>query len=535
MSENQKSTITSKFTSQLEDFGITPSVIHRNLPVAKLVDLAVQKNEGIVTSTGSLSVKTGKYTGRSPDDRYIVFDDETHENVDWGKVNHQFPPGKFEKLFEKMKNFVDGKELYVFDGFIGADPENRLPIRVINDHAWQNLFARQLFVRPSAAELESHQPEFTLMCINDFEAIPEVDGTNSNVFIIIDFTKKIVIIGGTRYAGEMKKSMFSVMNYILPSRGVFPMHCSANIGKNGDTALFFGLSGTGKTSLSADPDRMLIGDDEHGWSEKGSFNFEGGCYAKCINLKQEAEPQIWDAIKSGSVLENVVIDKQTLKPYFDDNSLTENTRVAYPLDYIPGAVIPSLGGHPKVIIFLTADALGVLPPMSRLTKEGAMYHFMSGYTSKLAGTERGIKEPKAVFSECFAAPFMPRPASVYAKMLGEKINSHNAIVYLINTGWSGGPYGVGSRIKIKYSRAMITAALTGALDVVKYRHDDLFNLDIPTECLNVPPEILNPKNIWIDKDSYNLSAKKLAQMFIENFTKFKEAPEEIRNAGPKFS
>ncbi len=275
MSENQKSTITSKFTSQLEDFGITPSVVHRNLPVAKLVDLAVQKNEGIVTSTGSLSVKTGKYTGRSPDDRYIVFDDETHENVDWGKVNHQFPPGKFEKLFEKMKNFVDGKELYVFDGFIGADPENRLPIRVINDHAWQNLFARQLFVRPSTAELESHQPEFTLMCINDFEAIPEADGTNSNVFIIIDLTKKLVLIGGTRYAGEMKKSMFSVMNYILPSRGVFPMHCSANIGKNGDTALFFGLSGTGKTSLSADPERMLIGDDEHGWSEKGSFNFEG--------------------------------------------------------------------------------------------------------------------------------------------------------------------------------------------------------------------------------------------------------------------
>lgn len=535
MSENQKSNITSKFTSQLEDFGITPSIVHRNLPVEKLVDLAVQKNEGIVTSTGSLSVKTGKYTGRSPDDRYIVFDDETHENVDWGKVNHQFPPEKFEKLFEKMKNFVNEKELYVFDGFVGADPENRLAIRVINDHAWQNLFARQLFVRPSAAELESHQSEFTLICINDFEAIPEVDGTNSNVFILIDLTKKIVLVGGTRYAGEMKKSMFSVMNYILPSREVFPMHCSANIGKNGDTALFFGLSGTGKTSLSADPDRMLIGDDEHGWSEKGIFNFEGGCYAKCINLKQEAEPQIWDAIKSGSVLENVVIDKQTLKPYFDDNSLTENTRVAYPLDYIPGAVIPSVGGHPKVIIFLTADALGVLPPVSRLTKEGAMYHFMSGYTSKLAGTERGIKEPKAVFSECFAAPFMPRPASVYAKMLGEKIKSHKALVYLINTGWSGGPYGVGSRIKIKYSRAMITAALTGELDIVKYRHDDFFNLDIPTKCLNVPPEILDPKNTWIDKDFYDLSAKKLAQMFIQNFTKFKEVPKEIRNAGPKFS
>ena len=408
MSENTKSSITSKFTSQLESFGITPSIVHRNLPVTKLVDIASQKNEGIITSTGSLSVKTGKYTGRSPDDRYIVFDDETHENVDWGKVNHQFPPGKFEKLLEKMKNFVDGKELFVFDGFVGADVENRLSIRVINDHAWQNVFARQLFVRPSASELESHEPEFTLMCINDFEAIPEVDGTNSNVFIIIDLTKKLVLIGGTSYAGEMKKSMFSVMNYILPSRGVFPMHCSANIGKDGDTALFFGLSGTGKTTLSADPDRLLIGDDEHGWSDKGSFNFEGGCYAKCINLKEEAEPQIWNAIKSGAVLENVVIDKQTLKPDFDDNSLTENTRAAYPIDYIPGAVIPSVGGHPKVIIFLTADALGVLPPVSRLTKEGAMYHFMSGYTSKLAGTERGIKEPKGGIFRMFCS-------TIYAK------------------------------------------------------------------------------------------------------------------------
>lgn len=533
MTENPKSTITSKFTTQLEDFGITPSTVHRNLPVAKLVEIAVQKNEGILTATGSLSVKTGKYTGRSPDDRYIVFDDETHENVDWGKVNHQFPPGKFDKIFEKMKNFVDGKDLFIFDGFVGADPENRLSIRVINDHAWQNLFARQLFVRPSAIELESHEPEFTLMCINGFETTPEVDGTSSNVFILINLSKKLVLIGGTSYAGEMKKSMFSVMNYILPSRGVFPMHCSANIGKDGDTALFFGLSGTGKTSLSADSNRMLIGDDEHGWSDKGAFNFEGGCYAKCINLNQETEPQIWNAIKSGAVLENVVIDKQTLKPDFNDSSLTENTRAAYPLDYIPGSIIPSIGGHPKVVIFLTADALGVLPPVSKLTKEGAMFHFMSGYTSKLAGTERGIKEPKAIFSECFAAPFMPRPASVYAKMLGEKIKKHNTIVYLINTGWSGGAYGSGNRIKIQYSRAMVTAALTGALDIVKYRHDDLFNLDIPTECPNVPSEILDPKNTWIDKDSYDLSAKKLAQMFVENFNKFKNVPQEIRNAGPK--
>ena len=528
-----KSAITTKFVSQIDAFGIRPSKIYRNSSPEKLVEMAVQKNEGMLTTTGSLAVKTGKYTGRSPDDRYIVDDDETHDTVDWGKVNHPLPLDRFDKIFNKMKKFVEGKELFVFDGFVGADTENRLAIRVINDHSWQSLFARQLFVRPSAAELENHEPEFTVMCINDFEAIPEVDGTGSNVFILINLTKKLVLIGATSYAGEMKKSMFSVMNYLLPKRGVFPMHCSANIGKGGDTALFFGLSGTGKTTLSADPNRLLIGDDEHGWSDKGVFNFEGGCYAKCINLNQEAEPQIWNAIRSGAVLENVVIDKQTLKPNFDDGSLTENTRAAYPLEYIPTAVFPSVGGNPKVIVFLTADALGVLPPLSRLTKEGAMYHFMSGYTSKLAGTERGIKEPKATFSECFGAPFMPRPAEVYAKLLGEKIRSHNTVVYLINTGWSGGPYGVGKRISIKYSRAMVTAALTGALDIVKYRHDPLFNVDIPTECPGVPPEILDPKTTWQDKDAYELSAKKLAQMFADNFNKFKNVAPEIINAGTK--
>lgn len=528
-----RSTLTPRFISQIEQFGIHPSKIHRNLAVEKLVEAAVQRNEGILTSTGSLAVKTGKYTGRSPDDRFIVDDDETHDNVYWGKINHPFPIDRFDKILGKMKKFVEGKELFVFDGFVGANRDHRIAIRVINDHAWQSLFARQLFVRPSAAELGSHEPQFTMMCINDFEAIPEVDGTSSNIFILINLTKKIILIGGTSYAGEMKKAMFSVMNYILPKKGVFPMHCSANIGKNGDTALFFGLSGTGKTTLSADTDRMLIGDDEHGWSDDGVFNFEGGCYAKCINLNQESEPQIWNAIKSGAVLENVVIDKQTLKPNFDDGSLTENTRAAYPLEYIPNAVIPSVGGHPKVIIFLTADALGVLPPVSKLTLHGAMYHFMSGYTSKLAGTERGIKEPKATFSECFGAPFMPRPASVYAKMLGDKIRKHNTIVYLINTGWSGGPYGVGKRISIKHSRAMVTAAISGALDIVKYRHDDLFNLDVPTECPQVPPEVLDPKSTWQDKDAYELSAKKLAQMFVDNFKKFRDVSSEVVMAGPQ--
>jgi phosphoenolpyruvate carboxykinase (ATP) len=432
-----------------------------------------------------------------------------------------------------MKNFVDNKELFVFDGFVGADPETRLPIRVINDHVWQNMFSSNLFIRPTNDELKDHDPEFTILCINDFTAVPEIDGTRTDVFILIDLTRKIVLIGGTEYAGEMKKSMFGVMNFLLPDRNIFPMHCSANIGEKGDTALFFGLSGTGKTTLSADPNRKLIGDDEHGWSDNGTFNFEGGCYAKCINLSQEAEPEIWNAIKPGALLENVVLNDNV--PDYDDNTLTENTRVGYPLDFIPGAVIPSVGGNPRVIVFLTADAMGVLPPVSRLTKEAAMYHFMSGYTSKLAGTERGIKEPKSVFSQCFGAPFMPRPASVYAKLLGEKINQHNTVVYLVNTGWSGGPYGVGTRIKIKYSRAMVTAAISGALDIVKYRHDDLFNLDIPTEVDGVPSEILDPKNTWNDKDSYDISAKKLAQMFVENFKKFENVSPEIIDAGPKIS
>jgi len=523
--------ITDKFSNQLRDFGINPSKVHRNLGTKELVDLAVGRKEGIVNSTGSLSVNTGKYTGRSPDDRFIVRDEATHDTVDWGKINHPFQSDKFERLLEKMKGFVENKELFVYDGFVGADPKSRLHIRVINDRAWQNMFSSNMFIRPTSKELEDHEPEFTILCINDFKADPKTDGTRTDVFILIDLTRKIVLIGGTEYAGEMKKSMFGVMNFLLPDKGIFPMHCSANLGKNGDTVLFFGLSGTGKTTLSADPNRRLIGDDEHGWSDNGVFNFEGGCYAKCINLSQEAEPEIWNAIKPGALLENVVLKDNV--PDYDDNSLTENTRVGYPLNFIPGAVIPSVGGNPKVIIFLTADALGVLPPVSKLTKEAAMYHFMSGYTSKLAGTERGIKEPKSVFSQCFGAPFMPRPASVYAKLLGEKINEHNTVVYLINTGWSGGPYGVGKRVRIKYSRAMVTAALSGSLDAVKYNHDHLFNLDVPAQVEGVPSEILDPRNTWVDKDEYDLSAKKLAQMFVENFEKFEGVSQEIIDAGPK--
>ena len=527
----EETSISGSYLEQIRKLGINPGKLYKNLTVEDLVSHSVSNSEGKLVSTGSLAVKTGKYTGRSPDDRFIVKDELTKDTVDWGKINHPIAPDKFDGIFERLKQHLEGKDLYVFDGFVGADPETRLPIRVINDRAWQNLFARQLFIRPTDAEAASHVPKFNLVCINDFEAVPEEDGTNSNVFIMIDLSRKLVLIGGTKYAGEMKKSMFSVMNFILPQRGILPMHCSANVGENGHTALFYGLSGTGKTTLSADPERKLVGDDEHGWSDSGIFNFEGGCYAKCINLSQDAEPQIWSAIKKGTVLENVVIDTDG-KPDYGDNSLTENTRAAYPLDYIPGAVIPSTGGHPETIVFLTADAMGVLPPLARLSNDGAMYHFMSGYTSKLAGTERGIKEPKAVFSECFGAPFMPRSASVYAKMLGEKIRKHGTSVYLINTGWSGGSYGVGKRVSIKYSRAMVTAAISGTLENVRYRHDEIFNLDVPIECPGVPFEILDASSTWPDLDSYQSSARKLAGMFVQNFEKFSDASPETRAAGP---
>ena len=522
------------FEAQIRSFGLDPVRVRRNLHPDELARMAVARGEGTIASTGSLSVQTGRYTGRSPDDRFIVDDGTTHGTVDWGKINRPFAPDRFARILEKMKAAARAAtELFAFDGFVGADPSSRLPIRVIGDRAWQSLFARQMFIRPTAGELASHDPEFTVLCLNDFDADPASDGTRSNVLIAIDLTRKTVLIGGTHYAGEIKKSMFTVMNYVLPARGIFPMHCSANTGDGGDTALFFGLSGTGKTSLSADPGRRLVGDDEHGWSDDGVFNFEGGCYAKCINLSRDAEPQIWDAIRPGAVLENVVLAGPSRAPDYGDGSLTENTRAAYPLDYIPGAVTPSVGGHPRVIVFLTADALGVLPPLSRLTRSGAMYHFMSGYTSKLAGTERGIKEPRAAFSECFGAPFMPRPADEYARMLGERIDRHGTRVYLVNTGWSGGPYGVGRRMRIGHSRAMVSAAIGGGLDGAACRRDELFNLDVPVSCPGVPTEILDPRNTWGDKAAYDESARRLARMFADNFAKFRDAPADIREAGPR--
>lgn len=531
--ENNPKIITTKSMVQLAEMDIKLGRVHHNLSVPSLVELIINRKEGALSSTGALSVKTGKFTGRSPDDKFIVDDEVTHGAVDWGKVNHSISEENFDKIFRRMKSHVEEKEFFIFDGFVGADPDNRLPIRVINNRAWHNLFARQLFMRPDQKELENFKPEFTLLSCDDFAAIPEEVGTRTETFIIINFKKKLVLIGSTSYAGEIKKAMFSIMNFVLPRKNVFPMHCSANVGKGGDTALFFGLSGTGKTTLSADPDRRLVGDDEHGWSDSGVFNFEGGCYAKCINLKKEKEPQIWNAIRFGSVMENVVMRDGTREPDFDDGSLTENTRVAYPLDYIDCAVIPSVAGHPKVIVFLTADAFGVMPPIAKLTKEGAMYHFMAGYTSKLAGTERGITEPKETFSHCFGAPFMPLHASKYAAMLGKKITEHDTRVYLINTGWTGGPYGVGKRMNLAYTRAMVTAALNGEIDKVSVRHHAIFNLDMPTSCPGVPDEVLDPRNTWSDKERYDASAKRLAALFVKNFEKFGSVSKEIVEAGPK--
>ena len=531
--KDSKTNITSKFTYQIEELGLKPTIVHRNLSAKELIKIAIARNEGVLTKTGALSVTTGQFTGRSPEDRFIVDDKLTHKTVDWGKINKPFPPDKFNQILDKMKKYEKSREFFVFDGFAGAEDGSRLPVRMITDHAWQSLFVKTMFIEPTSEELEYHEPKFTVFNINDFEARPELDGTRTSTFILLNFTKKLAIIGGTRYGGENKKTIFGVLNFILPGKDIMPMHCSANLGLNGDTALFFGLSGTGKTTLSADPKRMLIGDDEHGWSDNGIFNFEGGCYAKTINLSKKAEPQIWDAIRNGAVLENVVLNPKTMNPDYDDDSLTENTRVVYPLDYIPGAVIPSVAGHPKSIIFLTADAFGVLPPISKLTTDGAMYHFMSGYTSKLAGTERGIIEPQPTFSHCFGSVFMPRPAEVYAKILGERIVKHNTNVYLVNTGWSGGPYGVGKRFKIDYTRKMITAVLNQSLEKVNYERNKVFNLDVPKSCPGVPSNVLDPKKTWKNKKAYDKAAKSLARMFVDNFKKFKKVSVNIKKAGPK--
>ncbi len=445
-------------TSLLEE-RLSQQTTKKNLSVARLVEKVLSRNEGVLSNTGAVLATTGKYTGRSPEDKFIVKDSISESKVDWGTVNQPIEVKVFESLYAKVMEHLKQKdEVFVFDGFAGADHNYQLPIQVINEFAWHNLFAKQLFIRPTEEQLANHQAEFTVISAPTFKADPSVDGTNSEAFIMVSLKHKVILIGGTEYAGEIKKSIFSIMNFLLPEQNILSMHCSANVGNEGDVALFFGLSGTGKTTLSADPYRKLIGDDEHAWSSSGVFNIEGGCYAKCINLSEEKEPQIYNAIKFGSVLENVVLDEETRIPNFDNTSLTENTRAAYPLEHIDNIVNPSIAGHPNTIVFLTADASGTLPPISKLTKEQAMYHFLSGYTSKLAGTERGVTEPQATFSACFGAPFLPLSPATYAPMLGEKIDLYNTNVFLINTGWTGGSYGVGNRIKLSYTRAMVHAA-----------------------------------------------------------------------------
>lgn len=506
--------------------------ISLQLSVPQLVEKATSRGEAVLTSTGAVKAETGKYTGRSPQDKYIVDEPISKDKIDWGSVNQPISSSHFEALYTKVMNYLkEQNELFVFKGFAGADKDSRLSIQVINEYAWHNLFAHQLFIRPSEEELVAHKADFTVISAPNFKADPTIDGTNSETFIIVSMEKRIVLIGGTEYAGEMKKSIFSIMNYLLPEQNILPMHCSANVGEKGDVTLFFGLSGTGKTTLSADAGRKLIGDDEHGWSDNGVFNIEGGCYAKCIDLTRENEPQIFDAIKFGTVLENVVVDHTTRVADYADNSLTENTRAAYPIQYIDNIVDPSVAGHPNTIIFLTADAFGVLPPISKLTKEQAMYHFLSGFTSKLAGTERGVTSPQPAFSTCFGSPFLPLHATVYAEMLGKKIDEHGAQVFLVNTGWTGGEYGVGSRMKLSYTRTMVRAAIEGKLNEVETTKDAVFGLDIPTSIDGVPSEVLVPRNAWADKTAYDKKAAELAQSFHENFKKFGTVSEEISFKG----
>lgn len=522
--------------NDLSSLGITVREARWNLTQSELIEETLKNNEGVLTSTGSLMCDTGKFTGRSPKDRFIVEDDKTKDSVWWGNINIPFSEENFDKLYAKMVKFLADKKVYVREAYAGADKTHRLRVRVINTMAWHNLFAFNMFLRPEVYKLKEFEPNFTILCVPEFEADPEVDGTRQSNFAIVNFTKRMIIIGGTAYSGEMKKGIFSVLNYILPhDEGVLSMHCSANMGvEEQDTSIFFGLSGTGKTTLSADPNRLLIGDDEHGWTAKNVFNFEGGCYAKVIDLSQEKEPDIYDAIRYGAILENTRFKEASRDVDYENATVTENTRASYPLFHIRNAVDPSIGGIPRNIFFLTCDAFGVIPPIQRLSKGQAMYHFISGYTSKVAGTEAGVTDPEPVFSACFGAPFLPLHPTKYAEMLGAKMDENEVNVWLVNTGWTGGPYGVGSRISLKYTRAMITAALNGALDNVGYRTHSIFGAEIPMTCPDVPGEILSPRETWKDDIAFYTKANDLARRFIENFKKFEDfANEEIMAGAPK--
>jgi phosphoenolpyruvate carboxykinase (ATP) len=521
----------------LEALGIVRSGrVHWNLSPAALYEQALARGEAQLAADGPLVARTGAHTGRSPNDKFVVKEAASEKHVHWGAVNKPIDEAKFDALHKDMMAYLQDKELFVLDAWGGTDPKYKMPIRVVNEFAWHNLFARNMFLPENdPAKRREHRPEYTVIDAPKFKADPAKHGTRTECFILVHFGRKMVLIGGTHYAGEIKKSIFSILNYTLPLQGVLSMHCSANIGAGGDTALFFGLSGTGKTTLSSDPNRQLIGDDEHGWSDTGVFNFEGGCYAKVIKLSQEAEPQIYETTKRfGTVLENVVIDPELRTLDLDDASLTENTRSSYPITFIDNAELSGLGGHPKNVVMLTADAYGVLPPIARLSAEGAMFHYLSGYTAKVAGTEKGVTEPKATFSTCFGAPFLPLNPNVYAKLLGEKIAKHQAKVWLVNTGWTGGPYGVGSRMKIAHTRAMITAALTGQLDNASYTNHPVFNLDVPKTVPGVPDAVLDARSTWPDAAKYDEQARKLAQMFADNFKTFEgDVDAKVKAAGPR--
>ena len=518
------------------NLGIENPIIHYQLSAEDLHQITLQSGQGIENSTGALAINTGTFTGRSPQDRFIVKDSITQDKVWWGNVNIPFEPDAFDALYNKMTSYLSNKEVFVRDAFVCADVNYRLNVRVVTETAWANLFCFNMFLRPTPEELDNFTPEWTLLCVPSFLADPASDGTRQSNFAILNFTKKIALIGGTGYTGEMKKGIFSALNFILPVfKNTLPMHCSANVGEDGDTAIFFGLSGTGKTTLSADPTRKLIGDDEHGWTNENTvFNFEGGCYAKVINLSEENEPDIFKSIKKGALLENIKFKKGTNEVDYEDVSITENTRVSYPICHIENIQPNSIGKNPKNIFFLTADSFGILPPISKLTPGQAAYHFISGYTAKVAGTEAGVTEPQPNFSACFGAPFMPLHPTKYAEMLSKKMKDANVKVWLINTGWTGGPYGTGSRMKLKYTRAMITAALNGKLDNVEYVQHQIFGVAQPQSCFDVPSEILNPRNTWKDPNQYDLKAIELAQKFKANFAKFEAfANAEIMQGAPK--
>ena len=519
-------------SSDLLNEGIRDARVHWNLSDAVLYEHAVRRQEGLVAAEGPLVCRTGQHTGRSPNDKFIVREPSSEQHIAWGGANRPMDQEHFDRLHADMLASLTGAELFVQDCYAGADPRYRLPIRVVTEYAWHSLFARNLFILDAAA---GHVPELTIIDSPSFKANPARHGTNSEVVVVLNFARRLVLIAGTSYAGEIKKSVFSTLNYLLPLRGVLSMHCSANIGSDDDVALFFGLSGTGKTTLSSDAERGLIGDDEHGWSDHGVFNFEGGCYAKTIRLSAEAEPQIYATTRRfGTVLENVAIDPATRQLDLDSDRFTENTRAAYPIAFISNAVPSGQGGHPRNIVMLTADAFGVLPPIARLSPAAAMYHFLSGYTAKVAGTEKGVTEPKATFSTCFGAPFLPLAPSRYAELLGEKIARHEVRVWLVNTGWTGGPFGVGARMRIRFTRAMIRAALGGALDAVPYDTHPIFNLQVPQDCPDVPPEVLNPRSTWSDTAAYDAQAAKLAQMFRDNFRAFESSVSpDVVAAGPR--